>query len=440
MSKQSLTERIKNAWNAFTSRDPTTYNPYDLGMSYYARPDRIRFSRGNERSIVTAIYNRIAIDVSSINIQHVKLDENDRFIDEIHSGLDNILTLEANKDQTNREFIQDIVASMFDEGCVAVVPIDTTTDPNQTMSYDIQTMRTGKIKEWYPDHVKVSLYNDRTGKREELILPKDSVAIIENPLYAVMNEPNSTLQRLIRKLNILDAVDEQSGSGKLDMIIQLPYIIKTDARRAQAEQRRKDIEMQLEGSKYGIAYTDGTEKITQLNRQIDNQLLNQIEYLTSMLYSQLGMTEDIMKGVADEQTMLGYYNRTIEPILSAITLEFKRKFLSKTARSQNQSIEFFRDPFKLVPVNQLANIADTFIRNEILSENEFRAILAFKPSNNPKADELRNPNLYQPGEEEGYDQEYYQEGEAPMDEAGPEESSADSTIIGDIERYSQNGS
>lgn len=397
MPNYSLSERFKNAWNAFANRDPTDYFRNDMGISYSYRPDRTRLIRGNERSLITSVYNRIAIDVASITIQHVRLDDNDRFLEVIDSGLNNILNLEANIDQTGRAFIADIVISMLDEGVIAVVPIDTTINPLKTESYDIQTARVGKIIQWYPEYVKVRVYNDRTGQHEELILPKRTVAIIENPLYSVMNEPNSTLQRLIRKLNLLDAIDEQAGSGKLDLIIQLPYVIKSEARKKQAENRRNDIEMQLAGSKYGIAYTDGTERITQLNRPIENNLLSQIEYLTSMLYGQLGMAEEIFKGTADEKTMLNYYNRTIEPILSAITNELKRKFLTKTARTQKQSVEFFRDPFKLVPVAELASIADTFERNEIMSSNEFRQILGMKPSDDPKADELRNSNLYQEG-------------------------------------------
>ena len=430
MPNQTLPERLRRAWNAFTNRDPTQEYSQDYGPGFYYRPDKFRYSHGNEKSIINAIYTRIAVDVAAINIQHVRLDDNDRFTEEIEDGLDNILTLEANIDQTNRNFIQDIVMSMCNEGVVAVVPVDTTTDPTgRSEAYDIETMRVGKIVQWYPQAVKIDLYNDRTGKHEEILMPKKSVAIIENPLYSVMNEPNSTLQRLIRKLNLLDYVDEQNGAGKLDMIIQLPYIIKTDARRQQAEQRRKDIEMQLEGSKYGIAYTDGTEKVMQLNRSIDSQLPSQIEYLTSMLYSQLGMTEDVMKGTADEKTMLNYYNRTIEPFLSAITTEFKRKFLSKTARTQNQSIEFFRDPFKLVPVNDIAQMADTFVRNAILSENEVRAILAFKPSEDPRADELQNPNLYPESEspmDEGYEE------SVPAEEDQEEERSLMDTPVSEI--------
>ena len=385
-------DRIQRGWNAFRNRDPTT-EYRDTGLGYAYRPDRVRFTRGNERSIVTSVYNRIALDVAAINIQHVQLDDNNRFTSVVESGLNSCLNLEANIDQTGRAFVQDIVMSMFDEGCVAVVPVDTTQDPEITDSYDILSMRTGKILEWKPRHVKVRVYNDRTGMKEDLLLPKKQVAIIENPLYAVINEPNSTMQRLIRKLCLLDAVDEQSSSGKLDLIIQLPYVVKTEARRQQANDRRKQIEEQLTGSKYGIAYTDGTERITQLNRPVENNLMKQIEYLTSMLYSQLGITQAILDGTADDKTMLNYYSRTIEPIISAIVDEMKRKFLTKTARSQKKSIMFFRDPFKLVPVNDIAEIADKFTRNEILSSNEIRQIVGIKPSKDPKADELRNKNL-----------------------------------------------
>jgi hypothetical protein len=358
----------------------------------------MRFSRGNEKSFVTAIFNRIAMDTAAITIRHVKLDENERYLEDIKSGLNNCLSIEANKDQTARAFIQDIVMSMFDEGCVAIVPVDTSLNPHDTSSYEILSMRTGRIIEWYPDHVKVQVYNDKKGKKEDIVLPKKTVGIIENPFYAVMNEPSSTSQRLIRKLNLLDAVDEQSSSGKLDLIIQLPYVIKTDARRQQADQRRKDIERQLSGSKYGIAYTDGTERITQLNRPVENNLMKQIEYLTSMLYSQLGITQTILDGTADERTMLNYFSRTIEPIVSAIVDEMKRKFLTKTARSQMQSIMFFRDPFKLVPVGELAEAADKMTRNEIMSKNEFRQVIGLKPSDDPKADELINSNISQPAE------------------------------------------
>ena len=393
----TLGSRLRHAWNTFLSRDPLSYR-YSFGPSYSYRPDRPIFSRGNERSIVTSVYNRIALDVSSMTIQHVRLDENDRFKEVIESGLNNCLNLEANIDQTGRAFVQDIVMSMLDEGCVAIVPVDTTFNPKETGSFDISTMRTGKILEWYPQHVKVRVYNDRKGEKEDILVPKSTVAIVENPFYSVMNEPNSTMQRLIRKLNLLDAIDEQSGSGKLNLIIQLPYVIKTAARRQQAEERRKDIEEQLSGSKYGVAYTDGTEHVVQLNRPVDNNLMSQIEYLTSMLYSQLGLTQGIMDGSADEKTMQNYYTRTIEPILSAIVDEMKRKFLTKTARSQKQSILFFRDPFKLVPVGEIAEIADKMTRNEIMTSNEIRQKIGMKPSTDPKADELRNSNLSAPAE------------------------------------------
>ena len=394
----SFGSRLKHAWNAFTGTDYTTYQ--DVGPGYSSRPDRIRLTRGNERSIITSVYNRIALDVAALNVQHIRLDENGRFLSVIQDGLNPCLTVEANIDQTARAFIQDIVVSMLDEGCVAIVPVDTTYDPSVTGSYDIQTMRVGKILDWYPQHVRVRLYNERTGTKENILVPKSTVAIVENPLYAVVNEPNSTMQRLIRKLNLLDVIDEQSGSGKLDLIIQLPYVIKTEARRQQAENRRKDIEAQLSGTKYGIAYADGTERITQLNRSVNNNLMSQIEYLTSMLYSQLGITQSILDGTADEKTMLNYNNRTIEPIISAIVDEMKRKFLTKTARSQSQSISFFRDPFKLVPVNDIAEIADKFTRNEIMTSNEIRQVIGMKPSDDPRADELRNKNLSAPSESE----------------------------------------
>ena len=394
-----ISDRLQHAWNAFMNRDPT-YNYQDLGNSYSIRPDRPRFTRGNERSIVTSVYNRIALDVSAISIQHVRLDDNGRFKEQMNTSLNSCLTLSANTDQTGRAFIQDAVMSMLDEGCVAIVPIDTTTDPNISDSYDILTMRTAKILDWYPNHVRIRVYNEKTGRQEETIVPKKMVAIVENPLYAVINEPNSTMQRLVRKLSLLDVTDEQTASGKLDLIIQLPYVIKTEARRQQAEERRKSIEMQLAGSKYGIAYTDGTERITQLNRSLENNLMKQIEYLTSMLYSQLGITQSILDGTADEKTMLNYYSRTIEPIISAIVDEMKRKFLTKTARSQHQSIAFFRDPFQRVPVNDIAEIADKFTRNEIMTSNEIRQIVGMKPSNDPKADKLINSNLNHPEETE----------------------------------------
>lgn len=387
-----LITRIQRGWNAFRNRDPTTdYRNY--GESYYYRPDRPMFTRGNERSIATSVYNRIALDASSIMIQHVRLDENSRFSSVINSGLNNCLNLDANLDQTGRAFLQDAVMSMLDEGCVALVPVITDSNPDTTNSYDILSMRTGRIIEWRPAHVKVRVYNELTGRKEDLILPKSTVAIVENPLYAVINEPNSTMQRLIRKLSLLDVTDEQTASGKLDLIIQLPYVIKTPARQQQAEDRRKAIEMQLASSKYGIAYTDGTERITQLNRPAENNLMKQIEYLTNLLYSQLGITQTVMDGTADDKTMLNYYSRTIEPIVSAIVDELKRKFLTKTARSQGQSIMFFRDPFKLVPVNDLAELADKFTRNEIMTSNEIRQIVGMKPSDDPKADELKNSNI-----------------------------------------------
>lgn len=394
--EMSFGSRLKHAWNAFSGNAQMNYR--DLGMSYAYRADRPRLTRGNERSIVTSVYNRIALDVAALNIQHVRLDKNGRFLSVIEDGLNNCLTLEANVDQTARSFIQDVVISMFDEGSVAIVPVDTTTDPNVSGSYDIQTMRVGQILDWYPQHVRIRLYNEQTGQKQDVVLPKSAVAIIENPLYAVINEPNSTMQRLIRKLNLLDVIDEQSGSGKLDLIIQLPYVIKTEARRQQAEARRKDIESQLSGTKYGIAYTDGTERITQLNRSVNNNLMSQIEYLTSMLYSQLGITQSILDGTADEKTMLNYNNRTIEPIIAAIVDEMKRKFLTKTARSQHQSISYFKDPFKLVPVNEIAEIADKFTRNEIMTSNEIRQVIGMKPSDDPGADELRNKNLSAPAE------------------------------------------
>ena len=388
----NLGPRLKNAWDAFFNRDPTTYYR-DGGMSYSYRPDRPRLTRGNERSIVTSVYNRIALDVAALTFQHVQLDDNGRFSSVIDSGLNRCLNLSANIDQTGRAFIQDVVVSMLDEGCVAIVPTKTSANPMLTESYEIGCIRTGKILEWRPESIKIRAYNDSNGQKEDIYLPKRVVGIVENPLYAVMNEPNSTLQRLIRKLNLLDAIDEQSGAGKLDLIIQLPFAIKGDLKRAQAEARRKDIEMQLAGSKYGIAYTDATEHITQLNRSVDNNLMKQIEYLTSMLYSQLGITQAILDGTADEKTMLNYYDRTIEPIASAIADEIKRKFLSRTARAQGKTLMFFRDPFKLVPVAELASIADTFTRNEIMTSNEVRQIIGMKPSSDPEADKLRNKNL-----------------------------------------------
>ena len=395
--EMSLGARLKHAWNVFTANE-TVGARWDIGPSYFYRPDRPIFSRGNERSIITSVYNRIALDVAAISIQHVRLDDEGRFTSVMNSTLNDCLSLEANLDQTGRAFIQDIVQSMLDEGCVAIVPVDTDIAPDEG-SYKIETMRTGKILEWYPQHVKVRVYNEQTGKKEDVLVSKRTVAIVENPFYAVMNEPNSTMQRLIRKLNILDAIDEQSGSGKLNLIIQLPYVIKTEARRQQAEKRRKDIEEQLSGSKYGVAYTDGTEHVVQLNRPVDNNIMSQIEYLTSMLYSQLGLTQTIMDGSADDKTMLNYLTRTVEPILSAIVDEMKRKFLTKTARSQKQSILFFRDPFKLVPVSEIAEIADKMTRNEIMTSNEIRQKIGMTPSKDPNADKLRNSNLSAPKEE-----------------------------------------
>ena len=398
MEKQSIGSRFRSAWNALFDKDPTSEWKVTGESSYY-RPDRPRTSRGNERSIVTAIYNRIAMDAAAININHVKLDEDGRYLETIKSHLNDCLTLEANIDQTGRAFLQDVVMSMLDEGSVAILPTETSANPNRTEAYDIYSMRTAKIIEWKPRHVKLRVYNDHTGKKEGLLVAKHTVGILENPMFAVINEPNSVMQRLIRKLNLLDVVDEQSSSGKLDLIIQLPYVVKTEMRRKQAENRRKDIENQLAGSKYGIAYTDGTERITQLNRSVENNLMAQIEYLTSMLYSQLGINKSIMDGTADDKTMLNYYSRTIEPFVSAIVDEIKRKFLSKTARSQAQSIEFFRDPFTLVPVSDISEIADKFTRNEIMTSNEIRQVIGMKPSKDPKADELRNKNLSQATEE-----------------------------------------
>lgn len=389
----SLTQRLQNAWNAFRNpRDPTFTN---YGLGTYYRPDRHRFSHSNERSIVTTIFNRIAVDCAAIDLEHVRLDADGRYTDTIKSGLNDCLTFSANIDQTGKAFIEDIVQSMFDEGVVAVVPVDTTSNPYFTSSYDILSMRTGKVIEWYPQHVRVRLYNDRTGRQEELIMDKSAIAIIENPFFSVMNEPNSTLQRLIRKLNLLDYIDEQSSSGKLDLIIQLPYVIKSETRRRQAEARRKDIEMQLAGSKYGIAYTDGTERITQLNRSVENNIWGEIKDLTAMLYNQLGITEAILNGTADEQTMINYYNNTIVPIMSSIADEMQRKFITRTARTQGQAIRYFRNAFKLTPVSTLAELADKLTRNEIASSNEIRAIIGWKPSDDPKADELVNSNLNQ---------------------------------------------
>ena len=394
----SIGSRLKNAWNAFTNRDPTRWHqPY--GSGYSRRPDRPRLSRGNERSIITSIFNRIALDVASVGIKRCRLDKNGRYIEDINSGLNECLNLEANIDQTGRAFIQDVVMSMLDEGCVAIVPVDTTADPKITNSYDILSMRTGKILEWYPAHVKVRIYNDRTGEKEDIMLTKKQIAIIENPLYAVVNEPNSNMQRLIRKLRLLDVTDEQTASGKLDLIIQLPYVVKTDARREQAERRRKDIESQLAEGKYGIAYTDGTEKVTQLNRSVENNLMKTIEYLTNELYTQLGFTPEIMNGTADENAMTNYYSRTIEPCVSAVTEELARKYLTKAARNDKQAIKYFRDPFKLVSITALAELVDKFTRNEVMSSNEWRQIVGLKPSSDPRADELRNKNLSQSSED-----------------------------------------
>lgn len=391
--------RLKNAFNAFMNRDQTSHFR-DIGFGYAYRPDKPRLSGRVEKTIVNSIFNRIALDVAAINIQHCRLDDNNRFDDVISSGLNDCLTLGANIDQTARSFIQDVAMSMFDEGSVAIVPVDTDRDPLKTDSYDILSMRTGKILEWYPAHVKVRVYNDRTGNKEDIVLPKNDVGIIENPFYAVMNSPNSTAQRLMRKLSLLDVTDEQTASGKLDLIIQLPYVVKSEARRQQAEAKRKDIEDQLSKSRYGVAYTDSVERITQLNRPIENNLLKQIEYLTNLLYSQLGITQSIMDGTADEKTMLNYTNRTVEPVVSAIVDELKRKFLTKTARSQKQTIMYFRDPFKLVPINNIAEIADKFTRNEIMTSNEIRQIVGMKPSSDPKADELINSNISRPEEDE----------------------------------------
>ena len=392
--------RLKRAWNAFLNRDPPIRSSSYYYGGYSYRPYYQRLGGATDRTVVSAIYNRIAVDASSITIQHVRLDENGRFNETIDSGLNSCLNLSSNIDQTGRSFVEDIVLTMLDEGVVAVVPVDTDVDPKLTDSYEIITMRVGKITEWFPDSVRVKLYNDRNGEKEEIIVLKKNAAIIENPFYSVMNEPNGTMRRLIQKLNLLDSVDEQSSSGKLDLVIQLPYVIKNEARRAQAEERRRQIEDQLSGSKYGIAYTDGTEKITQLNRSLENNLLKQIEYLTALAYSQLGITQEIMNGTADEAAMTNYYSRMIEPIVSAIVDEFKRKFLTKTARSQRQSITFYRDPFKLVPIGTVAEMADKFTRNEIMSSNEFRQVIGLKPSKDPRADELRNKNLNDSADQE----------------------------------------
>ena len=397
MEKPTLMTRIKNSWNAFRNRDPTMfYN--EPGMSYSYRPDRVRFSRGNERSIATSVYNRIAMDVAAVTLKHCRVDSQGRYIEDINSDLNTCLTLEANIDQTHREFIQDAVMSMFDEGAVALVPIEAKGNIDLSESFDIRSMRVGKIIEWFPRSVKVEVYNDRTGVKERIMMRKKSVAIIKNPFYSVMNEPNSTMRRLIRKLNILDAIDEQSGSGKLDLIIQLPYAVKGELKQQQADKRRNDIVDQLKGP-FGIAYIDGTEKVTQLNRPVENNLMKQIEYLTNMFYSQIGMTPSVLDGTADEKTMLNYNNRTIEPIVSVIVDSMKRSWISKTARSQGQTIMAFNEPFKLVPINNIAEIADKFTRNEILTSNEIRQLIGFKPSNDPKADQLINSNISQPAEE-----------------------------------------
>ena len=403
-------DRLAHAWNAFMNRDPTTSNIYS-GSSYFNRPDRTRLRTGTEKSIINAIYNRLSLDTASMDIRHVRLDDNGRYIETIDSYFNECLTLSANTDQTSRMFMQDVVMSLLDEGSVAIVPVDTTFNPNITSSYDILSLRTGKILEWFPQHVKIRVYDENKGVKKDVIIPKKNVALIENPYYSIMNAHNSTLQRLIRKLNILDAIDEQSGSGKLDMIIKLPYAIKGTTRQRQAEERRKKIEDQLTDSKYGIAYIDGTESITQLNRPVENNLMKQIEYLTNLLFSQLGLTQAILDGTADEKSMLNYYNRTIEPILSAITDEMKRKFLTKTARTQGQTIQFFRDPFKLVPVTEIAEIADTLTRNEIASSNEIRQIMGWKPSSDPKADELRNSNISAPNDESEYNEGYSEDDE-----------------------------
>ena len=419
---------LRTGWNTFRNKDRYEQElfkesihmdrSYDILSAASYQPWRTRSFNGNERSIISSIYNRLACDVSSIVIKHVRVDENDRYIETINDGLNDCLTIEANIDQTGRALIFDLVYSMCDEGVVALVPVETDKDAINNSSFDIYNMRVAKVVEWRPYHVKVNLYNERTGRREDILLPKSMVSIIENPFYSIMNEPNSTLRRLVRKLNILDAIDEQSGSGKLDLIIQLPYVLKSTTQKEQAEARRKDIEQQLAGSKYGIAYTDGTERITQLNRPAENNLQKQIEYLTEMLYSQLGITKGIMEGSASEQEMENYYSRTIEPIISAICDEMKRKFLTKTARTQGQSIKYFRSPFKLVPAAQLAEMADKFIRNEVLTKNEFRAELGLKPSDDPSADELSNPNINKSAAEQGYydeplpeDEGYYEEDE-----------------------------
>ena len=406
----NFTERLQHAWNAFINGESTNYR-YDYGFSY--NPVKPKITRGIDRTIVNSVITQIAIDAAQIGIRHARVDDEGNYLEDINSGLNNCLKVEANIDQSGRAFLQDVFQSLLDEGSIAIVPVDTSISPINTGSYDIETMRVGTVTQWFPEYVKVKLYNEKTGKREEVVLPKRMVAIVQNPLYSVMNEPNSTMQRLIRKLSLLDTIDEQSGSGKLDLIIQLPYVVKSESRKKQAEARRKEIEMQLAGSKYGIAYTDGTEKITQLNRSLENNLLNQVEYLTKMLFNQLGMSQAIFDGTADDKAMLNYYNRTIEPILSSVTDEMKRKFLTKTARTQGQSIVFFRDPFKLAPISQIAEIADKFTRNEIMTSNEIRQKIGMKPADDPAADELRNSNLYP---EEGQEQMVPPEEEVPQEE------------------------
>ena len=415
----NLISRLKHSWNAFMNRDPT-YDYINTGPGYSSRPDRPRFTRGNERTIVTAIYNRIALDVASINISHCKVDNNGRFIETINSSLNKCLNLEANLDQTGRAFVQDIVMSMLDEGSVAIVPVETDISPSKTESYKILSMRTGKIMEWYPNHVKVRLYDERDGEKKDIKIEKKSVAIIENPLYAVINEHNSTMQRLMRKLALLDSMDERMSTGKLDMIIQLPYVIKSETRRKEAERRRKELEEQMSGSTYGIGYIDGTERIVQLNRSLDNNLVKQVEQLTSQLYSQLGITQAILDSSASEEEMLNYYSRTIEPIISAIVDEMKRKFLTKTARTQNQTIKFFRDPFRLVPLSKLAEIAGTFTQNEIITANEVRQIIGMKPSDDPKADQLVNSNINQTGLGAGIEDQQKQKQEQSQEGTGLE--------------------
>ncbi len=419
----TFSERLQHAWNAFNNKDPTPIqsNSFYYGGSSYNLSKR-RSSFGNERSIVNTIFNRIAADVAAVDLRHIRLDEDGRYTETMDSGLNNCLSIEANIDQTGRAMIQDAVMSMFDEGVIALVPIDTTMDPNKTNSYDIQTMRTGKIKQWMPKYVRVELYNEQIGRRQEVVLPKKMVAIVENPFFSIMNEPNSTLQRLIRKLNLLDAIDEQSSAGKLDLIIQLPYVIKSEARKQQAENRRKDIEMQLAGSKYGIAYTDGTERITQLNRPVENNLMNQIKYLTETLMGQLGITNEILNGTANEETMRNYYNRIVAVILTAFAEEMRRKFLTKTARTQGQSISFFPDYFKLIPISALANIAGTLTQNAIVSSNEIRTFMGLKPSDDPEADKLKNKNIN------------------PVDESQPASSGeAEVTVPEEMEETIQNG-